>query len=257
MVLHLHPISEGSSLFNDRYCAASEKFAVIASGRELAIVDSDERRIVKLRFSMLDYCLGRVQIWNDHLFFFMSSNQDRKVNMYALILVQAMVAPCDPLTVTEVDPSLISSFDPMEYANDELARTSDLANAAFSLYDHSYSNEVNYVSVSIMGQMWNYSLLLNYPDIPVDNNASKPWVARETGLPRSARRLMGGRNCIVAVDSQGNFIFPRISENIASMSPEKHGGDLLHDYIELYSGTLIRLKDRQSEKAVIELYSPV
>ncbi|OCB86618.1 hypothetical protein A7U60_g6296 [Sanghuangporus baumii] len=307
MVLHLHPISEGSSLvsqtlvnssetramyqFGDPYCTASEKFVVIASGRELTIVDSDEKRIVKLQFSILDYCFGRVQIWDDHLFF-IGHNRDGKVNMYAFSLVQAMAAPCNPLTVTEADPSLISSFDPMEYANGESARTSDLANAAFSLYDHSYSNEANHVTISIVGPMWNYSLLLTDPDpppeylfsrvifnkdqrkwmhvrtsisdIPVDNNTSKPWVARRTGLSRSGRRLMSfvsrdgpkERNSIVAVDSEGNIIFPRISENIAFMSPEKNGGNLLHDYIEPYSGTLIRLKDRQSGKAVIELYRP-
>ncbi|KAL5480822.1 hypothetical protein ACEPAI_9762 [Sanghuangporus weigelae] len=66
MVLHLHPTSYVSSpfeqtlvisselhatdRFDDIHCAVSEKFVAFLSGRELAIVNSDEKRIVKLHF---------------------------------------------------------------------------------------------------------------------------------------------------------------------------------------------------------------
>ncbi|KAL5522524.1 hypothetical protein ACEPAG_8540 [Sanghuangporus baumii] len=272
MVLHLHPASDVSSTLE-----------------QILLVNSDEKRITKLQLSILDVCFVRGKIWNDHLFF-PGRNQDRKVNIYALDLTQFMGASYSSIIVTEAGPSLLSCFNPMDYVLDELANTSELSNAVISLYGgHSYSNETNYVIVIVMGVMWNYSLFLAdlYPppqylfsrvgfsknerkwihvgthisDIPVDNDASKPWI--KTGLSCSGRRLVSfvghglkERDSLVAVDNQGNLVFPRLSENIVFMNTRKNGADTLHDYVEPYSSTLIRLKQDQSGKDVVELYHP-
>lgn len=204
--------------------------------------------------------------------------------LYALSLVQAMETAPSTIIDLEADAPYLSRVVPSVYAYQAL----ELINLDFSLDSHAYKDETNIVTISAFAQI-EYSPMedIPYPGFLFSrltfDSDRREWthigshaagwnvshteasIQPELGISRAGRMLALYRcresnkkwRGLVAVDSGGSIIFPRLSVDFASVADEWSWPDepdiLLHG-IEPSSGTLIRLKDRRTGRDVIELY---